>query len=194
MLCISDEHIRRYNMLNAKSGNTKSTPYQVIQDVQRRRKCFVCLKNNICATSENTMYSMPHQEIQKVYIIYTGCMLYQERPSMPAEQHIRHIRIYNVLYATSGNKKKPSNQEIQDVRHIRKYKKYATSENKGWTPYQEMLRIIHTPHQGPFSISLPKLSQLKAKSWSQPNNLLQTGFLSCVQVSDLIEILTWDSS
>ena len=48
--------------------------------------------------------------------------------------------------------------------------------------------------QGPFSISLLKLSQLKAKSWSQPSNLLQTGFLSCVQVSDLSEILTWDSS
>ena len=47
---------------------------------------------------------------------------------------------------------------------------------------------------GPFSISLPKLSQLKVKSWSQPSNLLQTGFLSCVQVSDLSEILTWDSS
>ena len=50
------------------------------------------------------------------------------------------------------------------------------------------------PAQGPFSISLLKLSQLKAKSWSQPSNLLQTGFLSCVQVSDLSEILTWDSS
>ena len=47
---------------------------------------------------------------------------------------------------------------------------------------------------GPFSISLLKLSQLKAKSWSQPSNLLQTGFLSCAQVSDLCEILTWDSS
>ena len=50
------------------------------------------------------------------------------------------------------------------------------------------------PDLGPFSISLPKLSQLKAKSWSQPSNLIQTGFLSCVQVSDLSEILTWDSS
>ena len=47
---------------------------------------------------------------------------------------------------------------------------------------------------GPFSISLLKLSQLQAKSWSQPSNLLQTGFLSCVQVSDLGETLTWDSS
>ena len=41
---------------------------------------------------------------------------------------------------------------------------------------------------GPVSISLLKLSQLKAKSWSQPSNSLQTGFLSCVQVSDLGEI------
>ena len=49
-------------------------------------------------------------------------------------------------------------------------------------------------HLGPFSISLLKLSQLKAKSWSQPSNLLQTGFLSCVQVNDLSEILTWNSS
>ena len=48
--------------------------------------------------------------------------------------------------------------------------------------------------QGSFSISLLKLSQLKAKSWSQPSSLFQTGFLSCVQVSDLGEILTWDSS
>ena len=47
-------------------------------------------------------------------------------------------------------------------------------------------------NQGPFSISLLKLSQFKAMSWSQPSNLLQTEFLSCVQVSDLGEILTWD--
>ena len=40
-------------------------------------------------------------------------------------------------------------------------------------------------HQGPFSISLLKPSQLKAKSRSQPSNLLQTGFLSCVQARDL---------
>ena len=39
--------------------------------------------------------------------------------------------------------------------------------------------------QGPFSISLLKLSQLKAKSLSELSNLLQTRFLSCVQASDL---------
>ena len=53
---------------------------------------------------------------------------------------------------------------------------------------------ISDDDQGPFSISLLKLSQLKAKSWSQSSNWLQIGFLSCVQVSDLGEILTWDSS
>ena len=49
-------------------------------------------------------------------------------------------------------------------------------------------------HLGPFSIFLLKLSQLKAKSLSQLCNLLQTRFLSYVQASDLIEILTWDST
>ena len=51
-----------------------------------------------------------------------------------------------------------------------------------------------TINQGPFSISLLKLSQLKAKSLSQLSNLLQTHFLSHflfrVQASDLGEILT----
>ena len=47
---------------------------------------------------------------------------------------------------------------------------------------------------GSFSISLLKLSQLKAKSLSQPSNLIQTRFLSCVQSSDLGEILTWHSN
>ena len=47
---------------------------------------------------------------------------------------------------------------------------------------------------GPFSISLLKQSQLEDRSWSQSSNLLQTGFLSCAQVSDLGEILTWNSS
>ena len=49
-------------------------------------------------------------------------------------------------------------------------------------------------HLGPFSIFLLKLSQLKAKSLSQLCNLLQTRFQSYVQASDLIEILTWDST
>ena len=56
------------------------------------------------------------------------------------------------------------------------------------------LHLYDDVDQGPFSISLLKLSQLEAKSWSQPSNLLQTGFLSYVQVNDLGEILTWDSS
>ena len=47
---------------------------------------------------------------------------------------------------------------------------------------------------GQFSISLLKLSQLKVKSLSQLSNLLQTRFLSCVQASDLGEILTWDNT
>ena len=62
------------------------------------------------------------------------------------------------------------------------------------TRAMQILPSILGYYQGPFSISLPQLSQLKAKSWSQPSNLLQTGFLSCVQVSDLSEILTWDSN
>ena len=49
-------------------------------------------------------------------------------------------------------------------------------------------------HQGSFSISLLELSQLKGKSLSQVSNLLQTGYLSCVQASDLGEILTWDTT
>ena len=47
-------------------------------------------------------------------------------------------------------------------------------------PAIETLRADATPEGhlllGPFSISLPELSQLKIKSWSQPSNLLQTGF------------------
>ena len=51
-------------------------------------------------------------------------------------------------------------------------------------PGREFLKI----NQGPFSISLFKLSQLEAKSWFQPSNLPQTGLLFYVQVSDLGEI------
>ena len=51
-----------------------------------------------------------------------------------------------------------------------------------------------TWHLSPFSISLLKLSQFETKSRSQPCNLLQTGFLSCVQVSDVDQMLIWDSS
>ena len=50
------------------------------------------------------------------------------------------------------------------------------------------------PVQGQFSISLLRLSELKAKPLSEPSYLLQTGLLSCVQASDLGDILTWDCS
>ena len=43
---------------------------------------------------------------------------------------------------------------------------------------------------GPFSISSLELSQLVAKSFSHPSNLLQTRVQSCVQASNLGEILT----
>ena len=55
--------------------------------------------------------------------------------------------------------------------------------------------IVECSNLGPFSISLFKLSQLNAKSWSPPSNLLQKGFSKySVQAHDLSEILTWDSS
>ena len=49
-------HIRKYHKY-VTSGNTVCTPYQ---------DRYVCLKNNICATSGDAIYSTPHQEIQKV--------------------------------------------------------------------------------------------------------------------------------
>ena len=91
---------------------------------------------------------------------------------MCGEQYIRHIRRYNISYATSGTWQEirhtrkyrmyaisgnvmydwrtiyTPHQAIQYiVRHTRKYKKYATSGNTGCTPYKEMLRTIFTPHQ-----------------------------------------------
>ena len=66
----------------------------------------------------------------------------------------------------------------------------------GWTTIWRQSNSRNSDHQdqGPFSISLFKLSQLKAKSLSQRSNLLQTRFLSCVLASDLREILIWDST
>ena len=60
--------------------------------------------------------------------------------------------------------------------------------------FGHQITFFNMADQSPFSIYLLKLSQLEAKSWSQPSNLLQTGFLSCAQVSGLGEILTWNSS
>ena len=84
-------------------------------------------KNNIYATSGDTIYCAPHQDIPKVrHIRKYRCTPYQE--------------MLRTIYTP--------HQEIQYiVRHIMKYKKCATSGITGYTPYQEMLRTIYTPHQ-----------------------------------------------
>ena len=129
--------------LYATSGNTRSMPHKEIQDVRHIRKCYVCLKNNIYATSGNTIYCTPHQEIRKV-------------------RHIRKCRMYaisgnakNNVYATSGNTIYCTPyQEIQEVRHIRKHNVSVCHISKTWHPfdvaYQILVRHIRkfgTPHQ-----------------------------------------------
>ena len=140
-------HIKKY-IKYATSGNAGCTPYQEMlktiytphQEIQkvrhiRKYRMYVCLKNNIYATSGETMYCTPHQDIQKV-------------------RHIRKYRMYaisgnakNNIYATSGNTIYCTpHQEIQKVRHIRKYTMYATSGSTRSTPYQET-QCFRMPHQ-----------------------------------------------
>ena len=133
MLCISEEHnlshTRIYSVLYSTARNTGSMSHKEIQDAPRSRKCTVCLKNNICVTSEDAIYCTPYQEIQEAL----------------------HIRIY-VINALSGNAIYvwriiyTPHQKIQYiVRHIMKYKMYVTSGNTGNAVH--MLRTIYTPHQ-----------------------------------------------
>ena len=149
ILCMSKlqyiRHLSKPNVLYAASGNTKRIPHQEIKDVRHIRKCYmyVSLKKSIHATSGDTIYWTPHQEMQK---------------STPHQeiQYIRHIRkcyafVKSNINATSGNTRNTSHQEnigctpyqemLFIVCHMREYKKYVTSGNTGYTPYQEMLRM-----------------------------------------------------
>ena len=174
-------HIRKYKKY-AISGN---------KGLRHIRKCYVSLKKSIHATPGDTIYWMPHQEMQKV----------------------RHIQIYSI-YAISGNAMHlwraiyTLHQEIQEICHIRKYrvytisgnaiyctphqkyKKYVTSGNTWYTPYQEMLRLSEeqylrrirrynilyapprntksTPHQG---IQCVVLNIRKCKKYVTPGNI-----------------------
>ena len=162
---------RECYLLYATSGNTRSTSHKEIQDVRHIRKCYVCLKNNIYATSGDTICRTPHQEIQKVRHIreyriqdirhITKCYVCVKNNIYATSgdtiyctphqeiQEIRHIRKYR-MYAISGNAMYVSitiYTPHQDIQYITKYEKYATSGNTGCTPYQEILRTIYTPHQ-----------------------------------------------
>ena len=103
-------HIRKY----------KKYAHQEIQGVRNTRNCYVALTNSIYATSGETIYWTPHQEINS----------------------LRHIKIYSI-YAITGIAMHvwrtiyTPHREIQYiVSHIRKYKEYVTSGNTGCTPYQ----------------------------------------------------------
>ena len=105
---------RKYNVHHttkwkkqATSGKTGCAPYQEI---------------SIHPSYQETQCIVRYIRKYKKYATsgYTVSKLYQKTLSVSDEKYKRHSRRYNILYATSGNRKSTPHQEIQDVRHIRK--------------------------------------------------------------------------
>ena len=64
-----EQYIRntgRDNTLCAISGSTGRMPNQKTENVRYNRKYYICMENNMCATSIYPICCMPRQEIQKV--------------------------------------------------------------------------------------------------------------------------------
>ena len=135
-------HIRKYKKY-AISGN---------KGLRHIRKCYVSLKKSIHATPGDTIYWMPHQEMQKVrhiriYSIYaiSGNAMHLWRAIYTLHQEIQeicHIRRYRVFTISGNAIYCTAHQEIQEVRHIRKYMIYTISGNVTF-----VWRTIFTPHQ-----------------------------------------------
>ena len=110
---------------------------QEIQDVRNMRNCYVARTNSIYATSGDTIYWTPYQEIKK-------CTPHQYI------QYICHIWkcyecVRNNICTTSENTMYCTpHQEIQEIRHIRKYRMYVISVNAIYcTPHQEIQEVRH---------------------------------------------------
>ena len=151
-------HIKKYKKYATLWNTVCCTPHQKLQEVCHIRKYRMRVIAENALYVWRTTYTQ-HQEIQ--YIVghtreykryatsgYTWCTLYQEMPSKSEEQYMRHIRRYNILYATSGNTKSTPHQVIQDARHIGKFYVYlrnyiyAISRNAMY-----VWRTIYTPHR-----------------------------------------------
>ena len=144
--------IRRYNTLHATSGNTRSMSHQEIQNVRHIRQCYICLKNRVYAASDETIYRIPHREIQEVchFRKYRMYAIWGNAIYVSEEWCIRRIRRDDILYTTSGNTRSMQQQVIQDVRHIRKYHK-CVMNNICATPGETTLSMAYQYRNNPKS-------------------------------------------
>ena len=121
--------------------NSENTPHQEIQDVCHTRKYHTYLKNNLYATSVETMCCMPHQDIQdichikkyrmyatsgnihvwwKIYSLHQKRQRYNKKYYICMKNNMCATSTY-MLYARSGNTRSVPQQATGVVRHILDY-------------------------------------------------------------------------